>query len=104
MTAAQDQCRAVHHEGGRRSGAACQDRFASLQEGALEVGTSFQFSENKAKGVPAASLTGRLKVFYFSDEGLQFHSHYFSSLCLGKRICEPTLPTHNVIPSFTNCS
>lgn len=37
-------------------------------EGALEIGT-FKFSEDTDTGVSATSLTGELKVFYFSDEG-----------------------------------
>lgn len=65
MTAAQNQCRAVCHEDGHRSGATCPRLPHFSAGGALEVGTSFQFSENKAKGVPAASLTEELKVFHF---------------------------------------
>lgn len=62
--AAQSQDRAVFLEGGHRSGATCPKLPHLPTAGALEIGTS-RFTENKAKVVPAASLTGELKVLYF---------------------------------------
>lgn len=70
--AAQNQCRAVCHEGGRKSGATCPRLPHLSARGSFGGRYFFRFSENKAKGVPAASLTGELKVFYSSDEGYSF--------------------------------
>lgn len=62
------------------------DRGEKGVGGALELGASFKFSENTAKVLLLPVYRRAKGLLYFSGEG------YSSFLCLGKIICEPTLP------------
>lgn len=97
---------------GHRDGAACQEpRLSYLSGGWGGKGSGgnfrgrfLKFSENTATGVPATSITGELKVLYFSGKNIVSLPLFQFSLPWENHLWPKPPPDYsNIISLFTNC-
>lgn len=100
MKTAQNQWGVVIKVGtGMVQPAKSQDCLISLGKEAFKVGATFKFSENTAKGAPAVSFTGELKVVHFFDKGYSYTPTITAPFALEKSFVNQQY-LHIIITSF----